>query len=232
MSLETILKKTRKFFGGVALCAALTGCSSSQKFEADVAKYALPANVAIAYFGAIGTHEAGHAITAQSMGADKIRVSVFPGTTEKGSFLGYTTYYRNSEKFSSKEDTILGVAGPSVSFVSGMWPRELLKTEEVPELLQPTLQWYALGNKAMSYSNIINGLIRQKGSDLGDEHVGISIGFLAVSLAYDIYDILSDDPARYFGVLIGEKFYKKEKQVELVSEFDNEFMYFGIRIKW
>ncbi|MBI4141839.1 hypothetical protein HY484_02870 [Candidatus Woesearchaeota archaeon] len=210
----SLLNKIKTAAATVAV--ASVGCSSTEKKEYPT--WMLPVNAAAGYFGAVATHEAGHALAAKLGGAKKIKVDVLPGNYNNDGFhLGYTE--SNGTSLSKSEYTWFNVAGPLANFGEGIIVRETLKTGYVPNIVQPTLQWVALWNKCFGYSEAINGLVRRKNTDFGKENIGIPLGFIAAQMAYDIYDFGSDQ--RFMDVLTGEKFYEPKKtEVSLETTTD------------
>lgn len=236
MALENIINKVNALLGGLAVVASLAGCASSQKqahFEADVAKYSLAANMAAGYFGALGTHEGGHALTAALVGANSIDVSVLPQKHNGLSTLGYTSYER-ATPLRGWEESAFNVSGPGVNLAAGIAARELLKTGEAPAMIQPTLQWYALGNKILFYWEAVNGIAGTRGSDLSKERPWVPATMLGFEALCDVVDILiTDSPSKYLGVLSGSSFYEPEEKrfsIELWST--KEERYAGIRMGW
>lgn len=212
--------------GLAALAVSTVGCSSADK-KVDYPVWMLPVNMAAGYFGAIATHEAGHAIAGKLAGGRKIDVDVLPVRREGGDHLGYTKV--NKGHFNHRENTIFNISGPLANYGAEILSREVLKTGRVPEVVQPTVQWYAVGNKLLGYWEISGGLMRKKDRDLGKENIGISVGFLAAKLAYDIHEILSDDGI-FFDALEGKRFYKpKTIDVNLESTGDDVGVFFTKR---
>lgn len=232
MRLLDIIKK------GIAVLAVSTvGCSSAEKIqseqsseghrkgETDYPAWMLPVNVAIGYFGSLATHEGGHALAGKLAGGEKIRVSLLPEQKDGQFSFGSTEMYGD---FSKTEDFAIDVAGPAATFVGGVGSRELLKTGRVPNVAQPTLAWYAALDKIGTYQQALVGIARRKHTDLGKQHVSVGIGLLAAQLAYDIYDIGSDD--KFTDVLLGKDFYEPKKvSLNLEPIKDGIMLSFGVR---
>lgn len=233
MRLEKIVDNAKNFIAGLAVAVCVNGCASSprqNRWESDAAMYALPANIAASYFGGLGTHESGHALTAALLGANSIDVTVLPS---RNSYFGRTSYER-AKPFEDWEESMLNISGPGINLVAGIASRELLNSSEVPVIFQPTLQWYALGNKGAFYWNAIRGIMRVKNADLGKEEIWVPATMLGVGLMYDLFDIfVRDSPSRYFGVLIGNSFYESEDS-NLSFEFSSTSRenYVGLRLDW
>ncbi len=224
MTLETILGKCRAFAAALSLTAVI-GCASP-RLQGN-ATYLAPANAAIGYFGAVATHEMGHAVTYAALGADSVEVSVVPERVNGRFTVGYASY--SGETFSGAKDSLSGISGPLANLFAHAGAREALKTGSVPRSIQPALQWYALMNKCQFYLNIINGFQRDRTFDLGREDLWVSAALLLAGISYDIYDIGTDSPERYFGVLIGNAYYEpQERSVELIVGSD----FLGVKISW
>jgi hypothetical protein len=187
----------------------LSGCTTTRQFDSNAAKWLLPVNIAAAYFGSVALHEGGHAITAKSFGASDIDVYVLPKKDSNGNqHLGLTTYYG---EFSDTEYAAISALGPAAQFLGHVGSRELLKTTYVPRIIQPTIAWFGLFNQVGYYYHVVNGLFRNKKTDLGKEDVWISWVMLGGGLVYEIYDFfLADKPEEKFKVLFGEHFYEPE----------------------
>lgn len=220
----SLLNKIKTGLAALAVAGAV-GCSSADK-KTEYPQWMIPVNIAAGYFGAIATHEAGHALAAKLGGAKKIKVDILPGRYDGGDHLGYTKY--GGTILSDTEKTRFNVAGPLAMYGVGITTRETLKTGHVPDVVQPTLQWYALFNKLLTYLEIDGGLMRKKQADLGKENLGIAVGFLAAQLAYDIYDIGSDN--KFWDVFNGSTFYKPKKvSVEVGLLEDGIMLSVGMR---
>jgi hypothetical protein len=191
------------------LLAAVTfsGCATSRQFDSTAAKWLLPVNIAAAYFGSVALHEGGHAITANAFGASDIDVYVIPKKDSDGNqHLGLTTYYG---EFSDIEHTTISALGPSAQFLGYVGAREVLKTTYVPRIIQPTIAWFGVFNQVGYYYHVVNGLFRNKKTDLGKEEAWISWIMLGGGLLYEFYDFfLVDKPEKKFQVLFGEYFYE------------------------
>ena len=209
-----LLNKIKVSLAYLAVAGTL-GCSSAGK-KIEYPAWVMPVNMAAGYFGAVATHEAGHALAAKLGGAKKVRIDILPGRAGGDSYLGYTEY--EGPTLSDTEEKWFNVAGPLAGFGADIASRELLKTGYVLEAAQPTLQWYAVGNKLFSYLEIGNGLLRRKNSDFGKEDIGMTLGFWGAKLTYDVYEALTDK-GPFFDVLAGEGFYQRpEKQIKLSLE--------------
>lgn len=223
----SLLDKIKTGIAVLAVAGAV-GCSSADK-KTDYPAWVLPVNVAAGYFGAIATHEAGHALAAKLGGAKKINVDILPSRRDGTNYLGYTEY--GGTTLSDSEETWFSVAGPLAGFGAEIASREMLKTGYVPEVAQPTLQWYAVLNKLFGYWEIGNGILREKDADFGKEDIGIALGFLGAKLSYDVYEVLTDK-GPFFDVLVGEEFYKrpeKELKLSLESSVDGVGLFFTKR---
>ena len=232
LTLERVLTKIHLTVLAGALFV-LNGCSNYSLKENDVMAALAPVNMIAGYFGAVGTHEGAHALTAKLYGAESVQVSVIPEHDNSGAFYLGTTDYSKYGHISDMESTLFNISGPASMFAGHAVARETLKTNNVPHILQPTLQWYALSNKVGYYYHTISGLARDKNSDLGKEEAWISATFLFAGIAYDAYDILSDDIGRYFGVLGGQKFYEPENSnIKPVFHSDGKSAFFGIKFEW
>jgi len=179
-----------------------------KEWERPTTKALLPVSLAAAYFGTFGTHEGGHALSAELYGARSIDVSVLPGHQDDGSIhLGYTSAIF-SKPLNSTADTLLDIAGPGAAFAGEITGRELLKTGYIPLVLQSSLQWYSLICKTQFYGEIMLGLCRVKTADFGKTPVWIPLTMGLAGIIYDVWDLgFCDNPDRYFRCLIGEAFY-------------------------
>jgi hypothetical protein len=217
------------------LVILLAGCSSVKPEESS--KWLLPVNAAVGYFGALGIHESGHAVTAYGIGGDDIEIEMFPSRTEDGDiYLGRTTADLNDP--SEIELTLFHTMGPTATFVSHVGFRQLLRTGQVPKHLQPTIAWLSLTSQISYYYHVSLGLARANHADLGKEDVWISIVMLAGGLLYDFWDFFTDKKDvwfsdRYFGVLFGEKFYEpgEERFTLLTAPLDGGG-FLGFRWEW
>jgi hypothetical protein len=194
-----------------------------QQWERPAAKILLPVSLVAAYFGAMGTHEGGHALAATAYGADSIKINILPSKFEGRFHLGLTsaTY---SNRINSTQDFLSNISGPSSVLAGQIMSRELLKTGLLPLVLQAPMQWYAVGCKFQFYGEVLWGISRIKTSDFGKEPVWAPLAFGVGGLLYDIWDIVfCDNPERYFKCLVGEAFYHTE------TEQRRLFAYFGSR---
>ena len=216
----------------IAALISLSGCKSSDSsLERDVGLYAMPANVALGYFGSVGIHEGSHALAAEAIGADSIKVNVLPRYSAGNLTFGDTQF--KYAEISDIEESLFNIAGPASMFVSQVTLRELLRNEIVPIALQPTLQWLAVCNKVSFYVHAIRGIARDKNSDLGKEDLWVSLSFLLGGMSYDVYDLLTDSPSRYVGVLAGQEFYgEEERKIRPGFYSDGKSSYFGLSIDW
>lgn len=195
------------------LLGATVGCSSAEK-KIEYPKAMFPVNIAAGYFGAVATHEAGHALAAKAAGVEHVNIDILPVRKDGEQHYGYTKY--GGVWLTGADRTMFNVSGPLAMYVGNIATREALKTGYVPNAVQPTLQWYSLFNKSLTYAEAIEGIARAKHTDLGKERVGIALGFLAAGLAYDIYD-LGTDKGPFFKVLAGQEFYEPEKKKTTLS---------------
>jgi len=186
-----------------------SGCATSRSWDSTFSKILIPVNATIGYFGSVALHEGGHAITADTLGARHIKVSILPTKDRNGNFhLGLTSI---EHRFSDTELSLFGVMGPTAQFLGYVGSRELLKSDKIPRLLQPTIAWFGLMNQIGFYYHTVNGLIRNKKKDLGKEDLWISGVMLGAGILYEIYDFfLAEKPIKKFQVLFGEDFYEPE----------------------
>ncbi|MBI4016362.1 MAG: hypothetical protein HY363_01575 [Candidatus Aenigmarchaeota archaeon] len=229
--LEKIVKKARAMLAGISLAASM-GCASLGNDNRErLVMGLIPVNAAAGYFGAVATHEGGHALTAAALGSEHVDVDVLPSRMNGNFYYGRTS--ADTSQYSETDRSLFNTSGPAINLVAQVISREALKTGSVPAVLQPTLQWYALANKVAFYSNVIRGLERNDAADLGKEDLWVSLVFLTAGLSYDIYDLLSDSPSRYFGVLFGVRFYEpQEERMHLEFSAGRERNYIGMRIEW
>lgn len=225
----------------VLLLLLQTGCASFFKkdnWEQDATKWALPASVAAAYFGSVGWHEGGHALTGIALGADQTDVSVLPTKDDEGNqHLGLTTIRFREGSFSDTDITLYRTMGPTANFVGHVGTRELLKSGYLPKVIQPTVAWFSLFNQISYYYHTISGIARKGSTDLGKEERWIAISMFAGGILYDIYDMFfSDNPEQALGVLFGEKFYEPNKELtpafRLVSAPTRDGAILGVVINW
>src|SRR5579859_5139126 len=157
----------------------MAGCTavSAKKPEPDAieptaSKILLPVNIAAGYFGSIASQEAGHSLAAIVMGADKISVSVLP---DSNSFdhLGSTTITMHRQT-STLEDTFFNISGTLSGISTDVFFRELLKSGEVPYVMQPTLQWCSVFCKAGAYAELMFGLCKAQDFQHVDRWISIS----------------------------------------------------------
>ena len=197
-------------FIATLLCFFVAGCSSTGRWESTAAKWLIPVNATAAYFGSVALHEGGHAISAELLGADSVKIDYLPARDQEGQLhLALTTY---SGEFSDSEHTIIGTMGPTAQFVGYVGSRELLKTCTLPRIIQPTFGFFAIFNQIGFYYHTINGLARNDRADLGKERAWISGVMLGGGLLYELYDFfLDDDPLKKYQVLFGEAWYDGEK---------------------
>lgn len=199
-----------KFLAAILLCFLSAGCSSTGAWESTAAKWLIPVNATAAYFGSVALHEAGHAIPADALGADYVKIDYLPTRDQEGQMhLALTTY---SGEFTDREHTIINTMGPTAQFVGYVGSRELLKTCTLPRIIQPTLGFFAVFNQIGYYYHVISGLARRDSTDLGKERAWISGVMLGGGLLYELYDFfLDDDPLKKYGVLFGEAWYDGKK---------------------
>lgn len=217
------------------ICFALiftSGCSvlNDRATAEETAKYLIPVNAAVAYFGTVGVHEAGHALTAKALGADSVKVSLLPVREEGNFHFAYTTAYHKG--WSKTEESLFNTMGLTASFLTHVGTRELLKTGYVPKMLQPTFAWLSLFNRGSFYFHALAGLARSKSTDLGKEDPWVSAVMLLGIVSYDVYDFLIDEGPTY-KVLIGADFYEpKEDRLRFVSSLLPGGGFVGFEIKY
>jgi len=219
----------------LAFIVLFVGCSSVK--PKNSAKWMLPINAVAGYFGALGIHESGHALTAYGMGWDNIKIDMIPSKNDDGSvFLGRTT-----AEFDEADDielTLFSVMGPTATFVGHVGFRQMLRSGHVPKHLQPTIAWVSLTSQISYYYHIVLGLTRVDHADLGKEDVWISVAMLSGALLYDLWDFFTDRSDvwfsdRYFGVLFGEKFYEPgEKRFSLLVTPLDKGGFLGVSWEW
>lgn len=225
------------------LLVCFTGCASFKAgWEKDASKWLLPVNVAAAYFGSVALHEGGHAITGELLGADDVRVDVLPTRDNEGVYhLGLTTIKSEGDKFSDADITLFRAMGPTAALAGHVLTRELLKTNALPKIVQPTFAWFELFNHIGFYYHVFNGIGGNKYTDLGQEDVWISWAMLGGVLIYDLYDIFFDDLGvlegieRRFAVLFGEKFYESKpssRRIKLLAAPTKGGGFLGIGFDW
>lgn len=219
------------------LCLLGSGCATTRAQDAEIAKWMIPVNVVGAYFGSVGLHEGGHAITASALGASDVNVYMLPRTDRDGHrHLALTTYRSRVGELSPLDFTLINTMGPAAQFVGHVGMRELLKTRRVPRLLQPTLAWFGLFNQIGFYAHTIYGIARLEGTDLSKEDVWISLVMLGGGLAYDIYDFVTEDkPENRFKVLFGEYFYEPEPEpakLRVISSPARGGGFFGLELRF
>lgn len=192
--------------------------------------YFTPVYFTAGYFGSVAVHQAGHTLAAYSLGAKS--VDVLPAT-KNNIFHGGFTKYTTSKSFNDKEKNYFNISGPAIQLTANIITREALKTGEIPYILQPTLQWFAIYNKTFVYAESIRGISRNPHADLGKEDIWIPLVFLGTELIYDFYDIYTDDIETFFCVLSGAKFYeKKDKKVGISFNNKDNGSFIGFYIKW
>jgi len=213
----------------------MIGCSSVK--PQDSSKWLLPVNAVIGYFGALGIHESGHALTAYGLGWDDIKITLAPGRDDDGNlYLGRTSVSYDDP--SDTDITLFRTMGPTSTFVGHVGFRQLLRSGHVPKHLQPTVAWLSLTTQVSFYYHITLGLFRADHADLGKEDAWISVAMLAGSLIYDAWDFFTDKSDawfsdRYFGVLFGEKFYEPgEKRFSLLTVPLDKGGFLGFRWDW
>ena len=220
----------------IFLILSITGCNLlTKQNEKNISKWMIPTNLAIGYFGAVGFHEVGHALTAEAIGAEGTRISVLPSKDDNGNrrFGSTKTQLDNPTDL---ESTLFNVAGPTAMFIGHMGTRVLLRSGYVPRLMQPIMAWFGLFNQLGYYGQTIYGLARVKHADLGKEKTWISAVMLLGGLTIDLIDFFNDEPDKYFGVLFGGSFYEKEKETDLelglmmVPQKGGGFL--GLRATW
>lgn len=211
------------------------GCQGlSRKTEKFISKLLIPVNIVVGYFGSIATHEGGHAGAAWGIGGHDVNVIVIPMRDDEGRrHFGFTTTVFDEEP-SDLELTLFHTMGPTAMWVGHVGSRALLRAGKVPHLLQPTLAWYSVCNQIGFYGGTLFGLARLDQTDLGKEDVWISAVMLLGGLTIDLVDFLSDEPKRYFGVLVGESFYERGEDGSLkfmaIPQSGGGFL--GLRYRW
>jgi len=199
------------------MCSMSGGCATTREQDSTIAKWMIPVNVAAAYFGSVGLHEGGHAITASALGASDVKVYMLPKKDDEGNqHFALTTYRGREGQFNDTDFSLINAMGPTAQWVGHVGSRELLKTEHIPRLMQPTLGWFALFNQIGFYAHTLYGISRLKGTDLSKEPVWVSLVMLGGGLAYDIYDFATEDKVEHrFQVLFGEHFYEPHDRPKL-----------------
>lgn len=193
--------------------------------ERVVTKALLPVSITAAYFASLATHEyGGHYVTMSLYGMDHLKVDLMPGHDESGNlYFGFTSGHYYGKAPNQDEDLIINTSGPIAQYGGHVLSRELLKEGYIPNILQPTFQWYSLFGRSGFYGEIILGLARAKSSDFGKEPIWYSFLFGGIAVIYDIYDLLfCDNPERYLKSLVGEAFYEPRKK--LFGHFDFSFL--------
>jgi len=220
----------------IILLLCISGCSSFKAgWEKDASKWLLPVNIGAAYFGSVALHEQGHAITADLLGADRIEIDMLPTRDGEGHFhLGLTTV-RFPNDVSERDITLFRTMGPASAFAGHVLGRELLKSEKMPRIIQPTIAWFEMFNHIGFYYHVFAGLARQESTDLGKEDVWISWAMLGGALIYDAYDFFFDESLETrFAVLFGEKFYEPgpTKRIKLIAAPTKRGGFLGIGFAW
>lgn len=208
------------------------GCVTTRQQDSEIAKWMIPVNVAVAYFGSVGLHEAGHGLPAWALGAESVRIDMLPARDREGNLhLALTTYKSKIGKFNNTDFTIVNTMGPTAQLLGHISMREILKTNGVPRLLQPTIGWFGMFNQVGFYFHAINGLARNKRTDLGKEEAWVSGVLLGGGILYDIIDFLTEDkPENRLLVLFGEYYYepKDKPQMRVISAPIRGGAFFGI----
>jgi len=215
----------------LACLFTLGGCRSAQGWESTAAKWLIPVNATAAYFGSVALHEGGHAISAELLGAESTKIDYLPTRDDEGNMhLALTTYYGD---FNRKEISIVNTMGPTAQFVGYVGARELLKTNALPRIIQPTIGFFAVFNQIGYYYHCLNGLVRRKETDLGKEEAWVSGVMLGGGLLYELYDFfLADKPLKKYQVLFGEAWYEDEPEeharLRLIAEPRHGGAFLGI----
>lgn len=200
----------------IFLICALSGCTSGQWTTRDTSKALIPVGIIGGYFASVGVHEGGHALSAKIAGGDSIHVSVLPARDDNGGFhLGLTSFrYQNDP--TPLETRFFNISGVLANASLHIAIREALKSEEVPIVAQPALQWISLMSQSGFYGEVLLGLTRVKGTDLGKEPVWVTLALLSGMLAFDICDLLIfDEPRRYFYVFVGDEYYIRKEAAKV-----------------
>jgi len=201
------------FFFLIILSITNAGCSTLEKLSVeDTSKYLIPVNIAAGYFGSVGLHEAGHAITGYGIGADSVKVSVLPEQDDKEKWHLGLTSIKKERGISELENTLFLTMGPTASFLGHASSRIALRSGELPYILQPTVAWFDLFNQISFYYHTISGLSKGH-TDLGKTDRWISGVMLGGVLLFDVVDfVLEGDPLKRFKVLFGEDFYENKTE--------------------
>jgi hypothetical protein len=198
----------KKFFCLIFSLFFVSGCASNVRWESKAAKWLIPANIGIAYFGNLALHESSHALAVEGFGSSVHSMRFTPEIEGGNLYFGNIRF--DSTNLSDTELTVINTMGPTSTYAGHVFMREMLKTGKMPPIIQPTMGWFSLFGKISYYYHVGNGLFRRKGTDLGKEPVWISIVMLSGGLIYDIYDLLfSDDTGNHIKVLFGEHFYEE-----------------------
>lgn len=183
---------------------SLSACRAAPPLDQE----SLPAQLTVipaipaAYFSAIASHEASHALVLSLYGAHNIHVRVTPDANSLGD-----TSARLDHPLRSTPQAWVDVAGPGLNLATGILARETLKSGYVPLTLQPAVQWLAVISKGLFYSELALGRLSEK-ADFGKQPGWISCVFLVAGLASDLWDVVwCDSIKRYFSSLLGLAFY-------------------------
>jgi hypothetical protein len=190
----------------IAALLLLTGCGSFTL--KDIHGVAVPLNAGVAWYTTLSAHEFGHKAALDGFGSSGT-IHLTPRRDENGRFqFGLTTF--DPTKLSSSELVAAKLLGPGTNFLQSVVFRTSLKTGVVPRWLQPTFGWIDVGGRLLSYYHALAGIGRVKGADLGEVDIWIPVSFLVLNISYDILSfVLSGDTIkRYFGVLVGERYYE------------------------
>jgi len=227
-----------RFFVLILSLSLMTGCSTTREWDSNASKWLVPVNAAAAYFGSVALHEGGHATSAWGLGADDVDVDILPTRDREGTFhLGLTTYRSRVGELSEFDHTLISAMGTTAQFFGHVSSRALLRSRRLPRIIQPTIAWFGLFNQVGYYFHVINGLARNKRTDLGKHDVWISGVMLFGGLTVDLIDLWTEDKIENrFLVLFGEYFYEPEyrehARLRLISQPRHGGGFLGIQFDW
>ncbi len=193
-----------KIIAAIILCFA-TGCGTLTLKDAHA--LAIPLNAGVAWYTTLSLHEYGHKASLDGFGSSgTIHLTPRKDTNNRFQF-GFTTY--NPEGLSSSELAASKFLGPGTNFLQSVVFRTSLRAGIVPRWLQPTFGWIDVGGRLLCYYHALSGIGRVKGADLGEVDIWIPVSFLILNVSYDVlsFVISGDTLKRYFGVLVGDKYY-------------------------
>lgn len=210
----------------------LSGCANSRWTQEDTAKAVIPAAIVGGYFASTTIHELGHAAAAEVSGAYRIKLTLYP-TRDEGSFhlaLTKSWYRRDLEPY---EETFHSVAGPLANLSMHTALRQVLRTGYVPVAAQTTVRWLSFMSQGAVYGELLFGFLRLKGKDFGKEPLWVCFPVLGGILVYDIFDLITDGPRRYFGSLVGAEFYtKQDSQLKPLCGASPRGGFLGLSYDW